>query len=270
MGMAGALSAFFGEPLGGSLFALEVNSRFGIEYFEHMIEAIFCGVLTLSVFRYLSDLSVGAVWVLDTSSTSSAGPIPVHYVFLGFGIGILGAIIAYLFIMFHFFVMKTFDNMTLLDNKYAVLRAILGAIVITGVGLLIPQTLFWGEEEFEVIVTSEPSNKLQHVYPTSGLIHFEIDCAYKALLVGTCKLIAISFTIAGGYRGGFIFPTFLAGAAFGRVFIYLFPAMFNNNDNEILICLCFAASVSTALTKTSLATTLILVRSYFIFKILSN
>lgn len=33
MGMAGALAAFFGVPLGGSLFALEVNSRFGIEYF---------------------------------------------------------------------------------------------------------------------------------------------------------------------------------------------------------------------------------------------
>ena len=35
MGMAGSLSAFFGVPLGGSLFALEVASRFGIEYFEH-------------------------------------------------------------------------------------------------------------------------------------------------------------------------------------------------------------------------------------------
>lgn len=29
MGMAGALAAFFGAPLGGSIFALEVNSRFG-------------------------------------------------------------------------------------------------------------------------------------------------------------------------------------------------------------------------------------------------
>lgn len=36
MGMVGALAAFFGSPLGGSLFALEVNSRFGVKYFEHM------------------------------------------------------------------------------------------------------------------------------------------------------------------------------------------------------------------------------------------
>jgi len=31
MGMASALAAFFGVPLGGSLFALEINNRFGIE-----------------------------------------------------------------------------------------------------------------------------------------------------------------------------------------------------------------------------------------------
>lgn len=31
MGMASALGAFFGVPLGGSLFALEINNRFGIE-----------------------------------------------------------------------------------------------------------------------------------------------------------------------------------------------------------------------------------------------
>jgi H+/Cl- antiporter ClcA len=49
--MAGALAAFFGAPLGGSIFALEVNSRFGVEYFEHMIEAVFCGVITLGLYR---------------------------------------------------------------------------------------------------------------------------------------------------------------------------------------------------------------------------
>ena len=58
MGMAGALAAFFGVPLGGSLFALEVNSRFGIEYFEHMVESIFCGEVCLLVFRSLSGLTM--------------------------------------------------------------------------------------------------------------------------------------------------------------------------------------------------------------------
>ena len=38
----GALAAFFGCPLGGSLFALEVNSRFGVEYFEHVSYRVKC------------------------------------------------------------------------------------------------------------------------------------------------------------------------------------------------------------------------------------
>jgi len=42
-GMACALAAFFGVPLGGSLFALEINNRFGIEYYEHLVRPLgFC------------------------------------------------------------------------------------------------------------------------------------------------------------------------------------------------------------------------------------
>merc|ERR1712232_945817 len=33
MGLAGALAGFFGSPIGGSLFAIEIQSRLGLEYF---------------------------------------------------------------------------------------------------------------------------------------------------------------------------------------------------------------------------------------------
>lgn len=56
--MAGALAAFFGCPLGGSLFAMEITSRWGIEYFEHTVEAIFCGEVCLTVFRSLAGLPI--------------------------------------------------------------------------------------------------------------------------------------------------------------------------------------------------------------------
>jgi len=51
MGMSGALAAFFGAPMGGSFFALEINSRFGIEYYKHLMESLLCGELTMLVFR---------------------------------------------------------------------------------------------------------------------------------------------------------------------------------------------------------------------------
>ena len=61
MVMAGGLSAFFGAPLGGSVFALEVCTKFGIEYFEHLIEAILCGVLTTCVYREFTGQVIGPV-----------------------------------------------------------------------------------------------------------------------------------------------------------------------------------------------------------------
>lgn len=82
---------------------------------------------------------------------------------------------------------------------------------------------------------------------------WEITSFTEALVTGLAKLVAISFTVAGGYRGGFIFPFFMAGASFGRAFVALFPSV-----SPIIACLCFAAGINVSITRTSLATTLIL------------
>ena len=123
MGMAGALAAFFGSPLGGSLFALEVNSRFGVEYYEHTVEAIFCGEICLVVFRGLSRLPIQSIWVIEAPKLSSASPVDV---FTGAFIGLLGAAVAASFSSFHFKVMDLFGHCGLLDNSRAVYRALVG------------------------------------------------------------------------------------------------------------------------------------------------
>jgi H+/Cl- antiporter ClcA len=113
--------------------------------------------------------------------------------------------------------------------------------------------MFWGESEFQTIASLSPASSLEHVWPTSGLIGFEMDSAWSCFLVGAAKIVAISFTVAGGYRGGFIFPLFAAGAAFGRAITFLIPSI-----PVQLATLCMAASINVAITRTSLATTLIL------------
>ena len=140
MGMAGALAAFFGCPLGGSLFALEVNSRFGVEYFEHTVEAIFCGEVCLVVYRFLSGQAIEAIWEIDPNKLGAAYP---RQVVVGAVIGLLGAGVAAVFAAFHWRVMDAFGRMGLLDNKRAVKRALLGAVVVVGLGMSIPQTMFW-------------------------------------------------------------------------------------------------------------------------------
>ena len=66
-------------------------------------------------------------------------------------------------------------------------------------------------------------------------------------------MIAISFTVAAGYRGGFIFPFFSAGAAFGKGLTYIFPTLPTS-----LATLSIAAGINVAITRTGLATPLIL------------
>lgn len=245
MGMSGALAAFFGVPLGGSLFALEVASRFGVEYFEHLVESIFAGEVCVTVFRSLAGLPLEQIWKIDPVPLTETEP---YMILLGAGIGLVGAALAFLFANFHWRLMDAFRALGLLDdeNAYAVPRILLGAVGVATLGVLVPQTMFWGEFEVGVLGTLSPASDLPHVWPTSGLLGFEMDSCGSCLIVGFCKLAAISFTVAGGYRGGFIFPFFAAGAAFGRALCFLFPGL-----NPVIATLCCAAGINVAITRTS-------------------
>lgn len=251
MGMAGALAAFFGCPLGGSLFALEVNSRFGVEYFEHAVEAILCGEVTLAVFRGLARMPIDSIWIITANKLMHAQETDI---LLGGMLGLVGAIVAYLFAAMHYQVMEFFKYMDLLRDERAVYRGLVGGSAIVLIGVCIPHTLFWGEVEFQTIASLSPASTLPHVWPTSGLFHFEMDSGFKCLLVGVAKLVAVTFSVCGGYRGGFIFPLFSAGAAFGRAISFVLPGI-----PVQLTTLCMAASLNVAITRTTLATTLILV-----------
>ena len=246
MGMAGALSAFFGVPLGGSFFALEVASRFGIEYFEHLIEAIFAGEVCVVVFRSLAGLPLAAIWKNENTPTiAEADP---SMILLGGGLGLFAAGLAYLWANFHWRLMDAFGCLGLLDddNAYAVPRIMLGALGVVSIGMMVPQTMFWGEWEFPVLAALSPASDLPHLWPTSGLTGFEMDNCMNCLIVGFCKLVVISFTVAGGYRGGFIFPFFTAGAAFGRALCFMFPSI-----SPVISTLCFAAGINVAITRTA-------------------
>ena len=73
-----------------------------------------------------------------------------------------------------------------------------------------------------------------------------MDSGIDCFIVGFSKLVAISFTVAGGYRGGFIFPFFTAGAAFGRALCFMFPDL-----SPVIATLCMAASINVAITRTA-------------------
>lgn len=141
MGMAGALAAFFGVPLGGSLFALEVASRFGVEYFEHSMEAIFAGLICVVAFRSLAGLELEQIWATQDS------PTILHCepskILLGLVLGCVGGFLAFLWANFHWRLMGLFGRLGLLDdnNTRALPRALVGSIGIISIGMLIPHTM---------------------------------------------------------------------------------------------------------------------------------
>ncbi len=268
-GMSCATAAFFGVPLGGALFALEVNSRNGYEYFEHALVAIYSGTVCLVVFRALSGLEIGPVWKLTMSArgqnqdlvlTNAHPPVLVaeitassgSAVVVGCLLGVVGAIIAACFARGHKALVRWMNSIPLFNSP--IRRAMFGGLGICAIGLAVPQSLFWGEYELEKIaVATDSVRDLPHLWPPGGLTGFEIVGFWSAFAVGLAKLAAISVTVASGYRGGFIFPFFTAGAAFGRAACYLIPSL-----HPVLAVLCIGAGINASITRTALATPLIL------------
>lgn len=176
------------------------------------------------------------------------------HIVLGAFIGLYGALLAYCFASFHWKNMEFFGRLNLLDNSRAVYRGWLGAIFIVITSLLVPHSAFWGEDEIQVVATMGPAKDLPNIWPTTGLIGFEMDSPFKVFVMGCTKLIAVSFTVAGGLRGGYIFPLMCSGSAFGRLLYYVLP----EEAPLQVVVLCTAAAMNVAITRTSLATTLIL------------
>lgn len=250
MGLAGALAAFFGSPVGGSLFALEVQSRYGLEYFEHVIEAIFCGQITTSIYRGLLGIGIGPLWHITPEPVGPTTPI---YVVIGAALGLFGAFLAYFFKAFHVRLMAFMERVGLLKEENFLWRTLFCATFFLIIGMFIPYTLFWSEDEIQMILTLAPAKDLPHLFPKTGLLGFELDTALKTFLMGFFKIIAISFSVAGEFRGGFIFPLFSVGSAFGRLVHFFFPTL-----PVPYACLCIASGLNVAITRTPVSTPLIL------------
>jgi H+/Cl- antiporter ClcA len=204
----------------------------------------------LAVFRQLANLPIKSIWEISIPKLDNSTSIEVAY---GMFLGLIGAAVAVAFANLHWKVMELFRKMGLLRDERAIYRSLFGSIVIVGLGLLIPHTMFWGEFEFQTIATMSPAATLDRIWPTYGATHFEMNSWWTALLVGLAKMVAISFTVAGGYRGGFIFPLMTTGAALGRVVFFVCPFI------PVQLCvLCMAAAINVGITRIAIATTLIL------------
>jgi len=230
-GMGAALAAFFGDPIGGPLFALEIPHRRGLEYYEAIIPAMVAGICSFGVFRMGTGLEVGGIY-----NFGRFGVLPNLTwlnLFEGAGLGVIGALAGILFIGLFRLIKWMIQS---IEHRHIVL-ALMGGLGIGWIAVLYPATLFFSEQQIETELLSQAAS--------FGVM----------TLLGICftKMLAICFTIHGGFRGGFIFPLFFTGASLGLAIAFGIPAI-----HPTIAVLCCMAAINVAITKTPISTTIIL------------
>jgi len=226
-GMSAALGAFFGAPLGGALFALELPHRRGLEYYEALIPAVLSAILSFVVFRFNTGLSIGGMYHFVAIPQLSLLNLAE-----GAGLGVVGAMTALIFVgMF-----RIVGQISKYLEHYTILLATLGGLSIGLIALAFPQTLFFGEKEIKTILETGS---------TLGVT--------MLLMIAGAKMLAVCCTLHSGFRGGFIFPLFYIGAAVGLAISLGFPQI-----HPTIAMVCMMAAVNVAITKTPISTTVIL------------
>ena len=234
-GMSAALGAFFGAPLGGALFALEIPHRRGIEYYEALLPAIVSALVGFLVFHSL----VGYEHILFHFPDEPA--MEVVTVLWGVGFGVLGAGIAIAFAT----IFGAVGRLTEHWERTPVRLAVLGGVVLGLLAQLAPMSLFWGEFQIDRIINS-PADLLEH-HTTGAAVGL-------LLLLAAVKVLAVSVTLRTGFRGGFIFPLMLIGAAIGTAATLLLPSA-----PAAAVVIATMAATNVGITKTPVSTSVILV-----------
>jgi len=276
-GASGALTAFMGIPIAGSIFVLELTSSHagmhkagGKRALSSTVMSSIAALVTIqAIFDPFSAIgghfNYGAVGSL-TGRTMIATAIAC-----GAGGGILGT-------FFHILVgaLKKISWTTNIgpksasanDNKFFLWQR--PVIVKTIIGLLVglissnyPQTLFWGEGSLQTAINGQHTPFIDTKHGLSRILtsaarvnpNLPFESAAAAAQVGVAKFVAIALACAGKFPGGIIFPLMFAAAPLA----HSISSLFNVQSGLVpIIVMCLMASTQAAVTRTPLATALIL------------
>ncbi|HUO10694.1 MAG TPA: chloride channel protein [Phycisphaerae bacterium] len=233
-GMGTALGAFFGAPLGGALFALEIPHRRGLEYFEALVPSIIAALIGFFVFRSAVGYE-GAIYHMAALKELTLGTVAWGVLF-----GLLGGAVGTLFILLFSLTEHLFRPL----HKHTILLATLGGLLIGLIAQIAPVSLFWSELQLPGLLNAAPDYVAHHGVRAA---------VWLLLFIALSKMIAVGVTLHTGFRGGFIFPLFFIGAAIGLAITLAFPAL-----PAAVVVLCMMAAVNVAVTKTPISTAVIL------------
>lgn len=223
-GMAAGFTVLFGAPFGSALFALEILHRRGLQYYEALLPAVIGSLSGYVIYTTITRLGLAPLWRFPGSAAQLRG-IDIAWAAAA---GVLGAIVAIVF---------TFASRitrAALRHIPPTIRPIIGGAALGGLAFWSPYALTFGEAQIGQLAL------LRHA------------TAIFFLVAACAKLAGTTVTLSTGWRGGFIIPMFLIGAALGRMGHALFPS-----TNEVVLMAALMTAINVGVTKTALGTTLI-------------
>jgi len=266
-GMSGVLSAFFGLPLGGALFVLEIPHRWSIQFYEALSPSIMASVIAVFINYLIAWEELGGHLVFPQFTHVYA-----YHMLQGAVIGVFGSLIAAVWAVGTYHLKHKVHDIIKWWRGMMVFLTLAGGIIGSVIGMMYPLTLFWGEDEMQVILdrgsTIDPFGKqIDSWYqPWMGAIIIPNDAGgpnftwHDYLQIGIFKMIATSVQIAVGYPAGIIFPLFYMGSVWG-----MFAALVTGWD-PTLCTLSMMAAVEVAVTRTPWGTAVVLLQLQGIFQ----
>ncbi|OKH47929.1 chloride channel protein [Calothrix sp. HK-06] len=227
-GMAAGFTALFGAPLGGAFFALEIlHHEYFLEYYEAVLPAIVSSCASYLVFVVITHLGIAPTWDFPQYQVNNIDDFVVAILY-----AIVGAIAGWVFISIFKLCRQVFAKI----HAPIYVRTTLAGLVLGSLAIVVPLTRYFGHEQLNTIVENNFS-------------------AYALLIIVLAKMIAISVTVNGEWRGGFIIPLFFTGACLGKAIATLIPGV-----HPVLAMISVMAAINAAVTRTPISTTLLLTK----------
>jgi len=249
--MSAGISAFFGLPLGGALFVLEIPHRMGLQYFEALSPVMIASVLSTMIAKAVYNAPLSGVY--DYPQTPK--PVMALDMLIGIALGLIGAGLAFIFTFIIKSLKKIFLKTGFVIDKSPIIVLTLGGLLVGWIGVLYPQTLFWSEYEMPILFNKGVgyNETLPHTI-VPGALHVGIPYTSVTLAgIGAAKMLAIIVCVSFGFPGGILFPVYYVGFAFGAVIADFLPFV-----KPTLAMLTVAASFQVAILRTAWATNVIL------------
>ncbi|URN83334.1 chloride channel protein [Acetobacterium wieringae] len=200
IGMAATIGVIFNSPLFGFVNQIEDDGSVKKIPKNTKILLYFVGILGgLGAYRLLSHAIGGGPGLGNFPDIKTLG---TNEWTLVIPLALAGSLLGMLYFIFKSIVKKAIHP---LKDK-VVVKAVVAGVILGGVGIFLPYTMFSGEHQMTGLMTG---------WESIGVGLLFVTAIVKLLITNICLEL--------GWRGGHIFPVIFSGAAIGYAFAILLP-----------------------------------------------